>query len=174
MIDLGLEEKINEFVKLNRNNRMLQFLVRHSQMVTRLFTFIEATRSRNCKLHLDAVEDIIAEFASMDKINYRRYSATYFADMRHLEESDKETWSFFMDGNFCCLKNEFLFTAIGRVHCGEQENKVLKRRGGVAGQSSNSKSTNRYLLTAPVLAQTYSDMKKEGGGSEANRKFTTS
>ena len=31
MIDLGFEEKINEFVKLNRDNRMLQFLVRNSQ-----------------------------------------------------------------------------------------------------------------------------------------------
>ena len=91
MIDTGLEEKINEFVKLNRNNRMLQYLVRYSQMVTRLFTFIEATRSRNWILHLDAIEDMIADFASMDRINYRRYSATCIADMRHLEEHDRET-----------------------------------------------------------------------------------
>ena len=48
---------------------------------------------------------------------------------------------------------------------------MLTGRGGVAGQSSDSNSTNRYFMTVPVLAQIYSDMKKEGGGSEANRKI---
>ena len=76
MIDIKLDEKIREFVQHNKNNRLLQFLVKYSQMVTRLFTFIEATRSRNWLLHLDAPEDMIADFASMDRINYRRYSAT--------------------------------------------------------------------------------------------------
>ena len=46
-------------------------------MVTRLFTLIKATRSRNWELHLDSLEDMIADFASMDRINYRRYTATY-------------------------------------------------------------------------------------------------
>ena len=171
MIDIKLDEKISEFVRLNKNNRLLQFLVKYSQMVTRLFTFIEATRSRNWELHLDALEDMIGDFASMDRINYRRYTAVYIADMRHLQDNDKETWNYFKEGNFCCQKNEIPFTAIGRDHCGEQENKVLKGRGGVSGQSSNSNSTNRYFMTAPVLAQIYSDMQKQGGASDASRKF---
>ena len=102
LIDIKLEEKIDEFVRLNKSNRLLQFLVKYSQMVTRLFTFIEATRSRNWELHLDALEDMIADFASMDRINYRRYTATYIADMRHLQDHDKETWNYFKEGNFCC------------------------------------------------------------------------
>ena len=171
MVDLNLEEKINEFVTSNKENRMLQFLAKYSQMVTRLFTFIEATRSRDWILHLDALEDMLPDFASMDRINYRRYTATYIADMRHLQTNDKETWNYFMDGNFCCQKNDIPFTAIGRDHCGEQENKVLKGRGGVAGQSSNSNSTNRYFMTAPILAQIFSDMKREGGRSGSIRKF---
>ena len=130
--DLKLEENIGEFVRSNRQNRLLQFLVKYVQMVTRLFTFIEATRSRNWKLHLDSLEDMIADFASMNRINYRRYAATYIADMRHLEFDDKETWKYFMEGNFCCQKNEIPFTAIGRDHCGEQQNKILKGRGGVS------------------------------------------
>ena len=68
-------------------------------------------------------------------------------------------------------KNEIPFTAIGRDHCVEQENKVLKGRGGVSGQSSNSNSTNRYFMTAPILSQIYSDMQKQGGGSDVSRKF---
>ena len=160
MIDLNLEDKVNEFVTANKENRMLQYLVKYSQMVTRLFTFIEATRSRDWILHLDALEDMIPDFASMDRINYRRYAATYIADMHHLESNDKETWNFFKDRNFCCQNNDIPFTALGRDHCGEQENKVLKGRGGVAGQSSNSNSTNWYFMTAPILAQIFSDMER--------------
>ena len=51
--------------------------------------------------------------------------------------------------------------------------KVLSlSRGGVSGQSSNSNSTNRYFMTAPILAQIYAEMKmkKEDGLSETGRR----
>ena len=163
--DVNLEEKIHHFITMNKGNSLLQYLNEYSKRVTRLFTFIEVTRSRNFILHLDSHEDLVADFASMNRIKYRVYSAIYLADMRQLQVCDKETWNYFMDGNFCCQKNDVPFTAIGRDHCGEQENKVLKGRGGVSGQSSNSNSTNRYFMTAPILAQIYADMKKEGGFS---------
>ena len=169
--DINLEEKIQYFITNNKGNRLLQYLNEYSKRVTRIFTFIEATRSRNFLLHLDSNEDLVPDFASMNRINYRRYSAIYIADMRQLQISDKETWKYFMEGNFCCQKNNIPFTAIGRDHCGEQENKVLKGRGGVSGQSSNSNSTNRYFMTTPILAQIYSDMKKEGGMSESDKKI---
>ena len=38
LIDIKLQEKIDEFVTLNKSNRLLQFLVKYSQMVIRLFT----------------------------------------------------------------------------------------------------------------------------------------
>ena len=103
---------------------MLQFLIKYCNMVTRLLTFIEATRSRNWLLHLDSVDDMIADFASMDRIKYRRLAAVYVADMRYLEISDQETWNYCLDGDFCCQKDSIPYTAIGRDHCGEQENKV--------------------------------------------------
>ena len=167
---LNLEDKIKEFITLNKNNRLLQFLAKYCDMVTRLFTFIEATRSRNWLLHLDALEDMIADFASMDRINYRRLSAVYLADMRHLENTDKETWKYFMEGNFCCQKNNIPYTAIGRDHAGEQENKILKGRGGVSGQSSNSNSANRYFMTAPILSQIHSEMLRAGGATGSSPK----
>ena len=58
-------------------------------MVTRLFTFTETTRSRNWKIHLDALEDMIADFSSMDRINYRQLSALLITDMRYLENNDR-------------------------------------------------------------------------------------
>ena len=90
--------------------------------------------------------------------------------MRNLESTNIETWKYFSEGNFCCQKNDIPYTAIGRDHCGEQENKVLKGRGGVSGQSSNSNSTLRYFMTAPVLSQLYREMMKAGGHSDGNPK----
>ena len=88
---LDLEKKIKEFIDYHKHNCLLQFLIKYCNMVTRLFTFIEATRSRNWQLHLDALEDMLADFASMDRINYRRLAAVYVADMKHLQTSDLET-----------------------------------------------------------------------------------
>ena len=93
---LDLEKEIKKFINHHKQNCMLQFLV------TRLLTFIETTCSRNWQLHLDALEDLLADFASMDRINYRRLAAVYIADMKHLQASDLETWNYFAEGNFCC------------------------------------------------------------------------
>lgn len=166
-----LENKVTAFVKAHQNNCLLQFFVKYCDMVTRLMTFIEATRSRNWQLHLDSLEDMIPDFASMDRINYRRLTPVYIADMKFLKTDDAATWKYFEEGNFCCLKNKIPYTAIGRDHCGEQENKVLKGRGGVSGQSSNSNSTNRYFLTAPVLSQIFAEMMNNGGHKRNETKY---
>ena len=106
----------------------------------------------------------------MDHNKYRLWSAIYIADMRYLKQNDPVTWKYFMEGNFYCQKSNIPFTAIGRDHCGEQENKVLKGRGGVSGQSSNTNSTNRYFMIALVLSQIYSEMLKAGGESTISSK----
>ena len=68
-----------------------------------------------------------------------------------------------MEGNFCCQKSNIPYTSIGRDHCGEQQNKVMKGRGGVSRQSSNANSSNRYFLTTPILSQIFSEMFSIGG-----------
>ena len=166
---LDLDSKVREFIKFYQNKCLLQFLLKYCEMVIRLFTFIEATRSRNWQSNLDALEDTIPDFASIDQINYCGLSAVYIADIKHLITSDMATWKYFKDGNYCCLKKKIPFTAIGRVHCGMQENKVLKGRGGLSGHSSNS--TNRYFLTAPVLSQIYTEMMNNGGHGSHNSKL---
>ena len=109
---------------------------------------------------------MIPDFASTDRFKYRRMAPVYVADMRHLEISDRETWTYFMEGNFCCQKNNIPYTSIGRDHCGEQQNKVLKGRGGVSGKSSNANSSN--FLTIPILSQIFSEMFSIGGMNDGN------
>lgn len=43
---------------------------------------------------------MIADFASMDHIDYRGLSAVCIADMKHLEYNDRDTWDYFMEENF--------------------------------------------------------------------------
>lgn len=105
----------------------------------------------------------------MDCINYRQFSFVYMAYMRPLGNHDRATWDYFMEGNFCCQKNDIPHTAIGRDHS-KQENKKLKGRGGVSGQSSNSISTDHYFMTALILSQIYSGMLRARGESNSHSK----
>ena len=162
--------KIKSFIAAGKHNRFLQFLVKYFDMALRLFTFVKATCSRNWLLHLHSFEDLIPDWASMDRNKYCLWSAIYIADMPYLEQNYPVTWKYFMEGNFCCQKSNIPFTDIGRDHCGEQEHKILKGRGGVSGQSSNTNSTNRYFMIALVLSQIYSEMLKAGGESTISSK----
>ena len=68
----------------------------------------------------------------------------------------------------CCQMNDIPYTNIGQDHFGKQESKKLEGRGEISGQSSNSNSTNRYFMTAPILSQIYSGMLRTGRESNSN------
>ena len=112
-------------------------------MVTKLFTFIEITRSIKWKLHSDALEDMIPNFSRMDRINYLQLSA--LSDMRHLEKNDRDTWSYFMEGKFFCQKHDIPYEDIGQDYCKKQDGamgvwsiKKLKHLEPLVHDSSNS------------------------------------
>ena len=58
------------------------------RLVKRLFTFIEAVRSRNWDLYLSSFEAMIKDFTLFDRIKYRRWSAVYLTDMFSLKNSN--------------------------------------------------------------------------------------
>ena len=141
-----------------------------SSVFNEIFRYGHKTCLRKWKLHPDPLGDMIPDFATMGYINYRQLSAKYITDMKHLECNDRDTWDYFLERNFCCQKNDIPHTAIGRDHCEKQENKKLKGRGGVSGQSSNSISTDRYFMTARILSQIYSGMLRARGESNSDSK----
>ena len=131
-------------------------------MVRRLFLFIEASRIRNWEQHLDAAEDLIPDLAATNRVKYRRMLPVYVAEMRHLRENDEITWNALMK-DFSCQKSNIPGTAIGRDHCGEQENKRLKTRGGLTGITRNENNRTHQLLVAPVLSSIFNKMSTIGG-----------
>ena len=107
----------------------------------RLFTFIEVTRSRNWKFHLDALEDMKPGFASIDRINYQPLSAVYIADMKPLENNDRATWDYFMEGNICCHKNDIPWP---RLLQGTRKQNIERTRSGA--QSIKQLKQHKLLL----------------------------
>ena len=86
--EMKLKEKIQMTIKKRKDNKTLQFLMDFVRLVKRLFTFIEAVRSRDWNLYLSSFEAMIKDFSSLDRNKYRRWSAVYLADMYHLKGSD--------------------------------------------------------------------------------------
>ena len=84
---IELRQKLDFTIAKRRDNKTLQFLLGFVRIVKRLFTFIEAVRSRNWILYLASFEAMIKDFTSLDRIKYRRWSAVYLADMQHLKQS---------------------------------------------------------------------------------------
>ena len=51
-----------------KNNTPFQFLMKYKDMVTILFGFVNASRSRNRLAHLNTLEEIIPYVTAMDRI----------------------------------------------------------------------------------------------------------
>ena len=105
-------------------------------------------------MHLSAVDQTISAIIAMDRIKYRRMLPVYLADMLQLEHDDPAIWKHFMEGNFSVKKKSKIpFIALGRDHAGEQQNKIMKIKGGLKGISKEENARVRHFLTAPVLQE---------------------
>ena len=118
---LELDAKLQFVLEKKKSNKLLQFLIGLVHMIDRLFSFIEASRTRDWLKYLSAAEALIQDFCSMNRIKYRRMWTVYIADMRSLQTSSPEVWEAFMDGDFSIQKSEISATAIGWDYAGENK-----------------------------------------------------
>ena len=86
---LNLNREVQQYAEQKNEDKMFSFLMVYSNMVRRLFLFIEASRIRNWEQHLDAAEDLIPDLAAMNRVKYRRMLPVYVTEMRHLRENDE-------------------------------------------------------------------------------------
>ena len=68
---LESDAKLHFVLEKKKCNKFLQFLMGLVRMIDRLFSFIEASRTRDCLKHLSAAEALIQDFCSIkqDKIS---------------------------------------------------------------------------------------------------------
>ena len=95
-------------------------------------------------------------FFACDHLNYARLTPLYLVTMIDFKENKVEIWKY-LKNIFSIAKSNIPFTAIGSDHAMEQENKILKVRGGVTGLTQNQAALNRFCLASPVLASLSED-----------------
>ena len=152
-----------DFEKERMSNYQLQLVKIYMRMFERLLLFIHATRSRNWALHLSSTEALIQDLESADRIKYGRLLPVYIAEMHALERSDPVVWKAFTNGEFAVQKTKIPFVALGMDHAGEQVNKLLKINGGLVGVSKNVNARNRFMITAPIIAEIATKAKQRCG-----------
>ena len=120
-------------------------------MVKRLLNFIQSSWSRNWLFHLKSAEEMMPDFSSMNRTKYHRTWPVYIANMYDLQHRAPYVWDAFMKGDFSCQKFDIPGMTIGRDHAGEQENKMIKNRGGNTTITRNKNNRTRHFLAAPIL-----------------------
>ena len=78
----------------------------YSRIVQTLFRLIEELHTRNWLQQLSSVQDLIKDFISMDRIEYRKAWLVYMADMESLNVEKSETWDYFMERNFSLQQSD--------------------------------------------------------------------
>lgn len=150
--DVFNSEKIFEKLKVdNKSGPTAKFLCNYMTQVLNLLNYIAATRNRYWKQHLGTSEEMSKYFHAHDQSNYAKWVLLYLADMLELEITDKESWDFLDEGNFCVSKNQIPFTSIDPDHAIEHEHKPFKTRGGFVGITGNEAALERFVITMPIL-----------------------
>ena len=162
MSNMDLKQKWDSFRESKVNNLQFHFFTIYTNMVKRLLEFIQASRTRNWPQHLSAGEALMKDFISMDRIKYRKGWLVYIADMKNLEENNKEVWEYFMKGYFSVQKSSIPGVALGCDHAGEQVNCEDKSRGGLKGITRNVNARTRHYLAAPIVDQIANEMMTRG------------
>ena len=85
-----LQNAVQSFETSRKDNYEFQALRIYMRMVERLLLFIHASRSKNWMLHLASGEELVKDFVSNDRLNYRRPMPVYLADMQEVKTNDSE------------------------------------------------------------------------------------
>ena len=95
----------------------------------------------------------------------------YIADMRFLKTSLPEVWPSWME--ILAYKSlKYLQQQLDGTMPREQQNKVIKNRGGITGITYNENSQTQHFLIAPVLSAIAEEMQQLGGVVQPSSKKT--
>lgn len=138
----------------------------YMRMVTEMMPFIQAVRTGDWALHLEALELFTKYFFAHDMLNYACVIPVYLAEMQMLHESDPEIYEEFKQGNWVVNKNSCVpFCEIGADNALENVNQSMKITGVLVGITLNPTARTKYFMIAPKLARLPEQAKQMGGTS---------
>ena len=102
---------------------------------TLILIFIRAHRQKNFPLYVESLEALTPLFFALDHVNYTRWAPIHIRDMKALPEPIKDEFQEQCHWVVPKTKNKFSAIPIDQAH--EQENKIVKGRGGAIGLTEN-------------------------------------
>ena len=117
---------------------MSTFWQSYLDMVSRLLTFLRATREGDWLLHISCVRQMLPWFFAYDRVNYSRYLSVYWWQMVRLPQTHPAAYEQLMKGEFCVQRSQSSsFAQVAVDHCIEQTmNRDSKTKGGIVGIST--------------------------------------
>ena len=95
--------------------------------------FVRAHREKNFPLYVEALESIMGYFFAFDHYNYSRWVSVHIRDMCLLPSSIKQQFK----KHLVVSKTQHRFSSIPLDQVHEQQNAVVKGKGGIIGLTEN-------------------------------------
>lgn len=163
---MQIVKKIKMFDAQHEEIPLFNVMHQYMRMVTEMMSFIQAVRTGDWALHLEALELFTKYFFAHDMLNYACMIPVYLAQMQMLHESDPEIYEEFKQGNWVVNKNSCVpFCEIGADNALEHVNLSMKVTGGLVGITLNPTACTKYFMIAPKLARLPEQAKQMGGTS---------
>ncbi|XP_076078833.1 uncharacterized protein LOC143048849 [Mytilus galloprovincialis] len=96
---------------------------------------------------------LIPWFFALDHPNYARWLPIHVRDMFALDTIAPSIATEFESGHFVVHKTHSTFSAIAIDHAHEQNNKLVKGKGGVIGLTENASQLLRWMVCGPEMAR---------------------
>ena len=110
-------------------------------------------------------------FFAFDHYNYARWVSVHIPDMCSLPSSIKQQFK----KHWVVSKTQHRFSSIPLDQVHEQQNAVVKGKGGIIGLTENPLALERWLLCGPELARCIfefeSEVENKGRDSSSSREF---
>ena len=129
------------------------------QMETLLFQFVKSLRSADFQLFCLSIKEIVPWMFALDHTHYARWLSVFYQD---LMEVSPALFKAFMDGKFVVQKSEHEFSCIAIDQAHEQNNKLVKIKGGAIGILENENALIRWAVAGPILMDLCDNEKKLG------------
>ena len=148
--------------KGNKENKYPQFkfwsLTHNMEML--LLRSVRSLRSKNFKLFVESLEEIVPFFFAIDHLNYARWLSVHWKDLRSLSSTNSTIYAAFLEINFVVTKTLQNFSSIPVDHAHEQNKKLEKEDGSAIGLRENTAGLIGWMVCGPEIGRIVNEFKK--------------
>ena len=121
--------------KRNKENKYPQFkfwsVTCNMEML--LLRSVRSLRSKNFKLFVESLEEMLPFFFAIDHLNYARWLSLHQKDLRSLSSTNSTIYAAFLERNFVVTKTLENFSSIPIDHSHEKTRSWRKRMAALSG-----------------------------------------